>query len=143
VLDIYESLLRNMTFSQGRDGHDDAEVRKTQSEVKWRVEHAQILVSQSSLGCSASRERLEMAGLTWGLWMQRLEDIERMGRLGIIASFQPTHGASYSTYWLHIFSAMMADLSGLSTATSDMGYAEKRIGSERIKGAYAWRSLLE
>lgn len=45
VLDIYESLLRNMTFSQGRDGHDDAEVRKTQAEVKWRVEHAQILVS--------------------------------------------------------------------------------------------------
>ncbi|GAA5989840.1 hypothetical protein JCM10908_002341 [Rhodotorula pacifica] len=91
VLDIYESLLRNMTFSQGRDGNDDAEVRKTQAVVKWRVEHAQIL---------------------------RLEDIERMGRLGIIASFQPTH------------------------ATSDMGYAEKRIGSDRIKGAYAWRSLL-
>lgn len=28
-------------------------------------------------------------------------------------------------------------------ATSDMGYAEQRIGSERIKGAYAWRSLLK
>ncbi|GAA5862715.1 hypothetical protein JCM3774_001894 [Rhodotorula dairenensis] len=92
VLDIYESLLRNMTFSQGRDGNDDVQVRKTQAQVKWRVEHAQIL---------------------------RVEDIERMGRLGIIASFQPTH------------------------ATSDMGYAEQRIGSERIKGAYAWRSLLE
>lgn len=24
-----------------------------------------------------------------------------------------------------------------------MGYAEKRIGLERIKGAYAWRSLIE
>ncbi|BGP58099.1 hypothetical protein JCM8202v2_005756 [Rhodotorula sphaerocarpa] len=92
VLDIYESLLRNMTFARGRDGNDDAEVRWTQAQVKWRVEHAQIL---------------------------RLEDIERMGRLGIIASFQPTH------------------------ATSDMGYAEQRIGSDRIKGAYAWRSLID
>lgn len=41
-----------------------------------------------------------------------------MGRLGVIASVQPTH------------------------ATSDMGYAETRIGSERIKGAYAWQSLI-
>ncbi|GEM11521.1 amidohydrolase family protein [Rhodotorula toruloides] len=92
VLDIYESLLRNLTFTDGRDGTDIAEVRKTQERVRWRVEHAQIMTP---------------------------EDIERMGRLGIIASFQPTH------------------------ATSDMGYAEQRIGAERIKGAYAWRSLLE
>ncbi|KDE05903.1 hypothetical protein MVLG_03716 [Microbotryum lychnidis-dioicae p1A1 Lamole] len=45
------------------------------------------------------------------------DDIARTGRLGIISSVQPTH------------------------ATSDMSYAEKRIGSERIKGAYAWASL--
>lgn len=92
VLDIYESLLRNMTFSQGRDGYDDAEVRKTQGEVKWRVEHAQILVSHRPRAVpipGASRD----GGLTWDPCMQRLEDIERMGRLGIIASFQPTHGA--------------------------------------------------
>lgn len=42
-----------------------------------------------------------------------------MGRLGVIASVQPTH------------------------ATSDMGYAETRIGRERIKGAYAWQSLIK
>ncbi|SDA05261.1 BZ3501_MvSof-1269-A2-R1_Chr12-1g03245 [Microbotryum saponariae] len=45
------------------------------------------------------------------------DDIARTGRLGIISSMQPTH------------------------ATSDMSYAEKRIGPERIKGAYAWASL--
>ncbi|WWD00123.1 hypothetical protein V866_007031 [Kwoniella sp. B9012] len=46
------------------------------------------------------------------------EDIERAARLGVIASVQPTH------------------------ATSDMWYAEDRLGPERIKGAYAWRSYL-
>ena len=47
------------------------------------------------------------------------EDIKRYRELGIIASMQPTH------------------------ATSDMPWAEKRLGSQRIKGAYAWRSLLD
>ncbi|WRT65197.1 uncharacterized protein IL334_002140 [Kwoniella shivajii] len=47
-----------------------------------------------------------------------MEDIERAARLGVIASVQPTH------------------------ATSDMWYAEDRLGPERIKGAYAWRSYL-
>lgn len=47
----------------------------------------------------------------------RLQDIERFGKLGVIASMQPTH------------------------ATSDMPWAEDRVGPERIKGAYAWRSL--
>ncbi|WVR04266.1 hypothetical protein IAU60_001266 [Kwoniella sp. DSM 27419] len=46
------------------------------------------------------------------------DDIKRAARLGIIASVQPTH------------------------ATSDMWYAEDRIGPERIKGAYAWRTYL-
>jgi predicted amidohydrolase YtcJ len=45
-------------------------------------------------------------------------DIPRFGRLGVIASMQPTH------------------------ATSDMRWAEQRIGPERLKGAYAWRTLL-
>ena len=42
----------------------------------------------------------------------------RFAREGVIASVQPTH------------------------ATSDMGWAEKRLGSERIRGAYAWRTLV-
>jgi predicted amidohydrolase YtcJ len=46
-------------------------------------------------------------------------DIPRFAQLGVIASMQPTH------------------------CTSDMPWAEKRIGPERIKGAYAWRSVLK
>jgi predicted amidohydrolase YtcJ len=45
------------------------------------------------------------------------EDFPRFAKLGVIASMQPTH------------------------ATSDMAWAEKRIGPERLKGAYAWRSV--
>ncbi|HEX8242146.1 MAG TPA: amidohydrolase [Longimicrobium sp.] len=47
-----------------------------------------------------------------------LSDIPRFRQLGVIASMQPTH------------------------ATSDMRWAEQRIGPERIRGAYAWRTLL-
>jgi predicted amidohydrolase YtcJ len=43
-----------------------------------------------------------------------LEDIPRFADLGVIASYQPTH------------------------ATSDMYWAEDRVGPERIRGAYAW-----
>ena len=45
-------------------------------------------------------------------------DFGRIARDGIIASMQPTH------------------------ATSDMYWAEERLGPERIKGAYAWRTVL-
>jgi len=47
-----------------------------------------------------------------------LDDIARFAPLGVIASMQPTH------------------------ATSDMGWAEQRVGPERIKGAYAWQRYL-
>ena len=47
------------------------------------------------------------------------EDIPRFSEMDVIASMQPTH------------------------ATSDMPWAEARLGPERIKGAYAWRSLLD
>ncbi|MFZ5444815.1 MAG: amidohydrolase [Myxococcota bacterium] len=45
-------------------------------------------------------------------------DVERFARSGIIASFQPTH------------------------ATSDMPWAPTRLGPERTRFAYAWRSVL-
>jgi predicted amidohydrolase YtcJ len=45
-------------------------------------------------------------------------DFPRLAQHGIIASMQPTH------------------------ATSDMPWAEARVGPERIKGAYAWRTVL-
>jgi predicted amidohydrolase YtcJ len=47
-----------------------------------------------------------------------LDDIPRFATLGVIPSMQGSH------------------------QTSDMGWAEARVGPERIKGAYAWRSLL-
>ena len=46
-------------------------------------------------------------------------DIARFKQLDLIASMQPTH------------------------ATSDMNMALDRIGAERLKGAYAWRSFLD
>jgi len=45
-------------------------------------------------------------------------DLPRFAKLGVIASMQPTH------------------------ATSDMPWAEARVGAERIRGAYAWHTLL-
>lgn len=48
-----------------------------------------------------------------------LDDIPRFAKSGIIPSMQPTH------------------------ATSDMDWAEKRLGPERIAGAYAWRTFLD
>ena len=45
-------------------------------------------------------------------------DVPRLAKHGIIASMQPTH------------------------ATSDMDWAERRVGHERIRGGYAWRTVL-
>ena len=46
------------------------------------------------------------------------EDVPRFAKLGVIPSMQATH------------------------QTSDMRWAETRVGPQRIRGAYAWRSLL-
>ncbi|HRT48633.1 MAG TPA: amidohydrolase [Bacteroidales bacterium] len=60
-----------------------------------------------------SRHRIEHA--------QTLQqsDIPRFGQLGVIASMQPTH------------------------CITDKNFYEKRVGYERSKGAYVWRSLLD
>jgi predicted amidohydrolase YtcJ len=47
------------------------------------------------------------------------DDIPRFARLGVLPSMQPVHCAS------------------------DMFWAEARLGPERVKGAYAWRSILD
>lgn len=47
------------------------------------------------------------------------DDVARLVATHAIASMQPTH------------------------ATSDMPWAEQRIGKQRIKGAYAWRTMLD
>ncbi|MGI4842242.1 MAG: amidohydrolase [Janthinobacterium lividum] len=61
---------------------------------------------------AGQRHRIEHAQVV------TLDDIPRFKSLGIIPSMQPTH------------------------ATSDKNMAETRVGPERIKGAYAWRSFL-
>jgi predicted amidohydrolase YtcJ len=65
---------------------------KAPGELRFRIEHAQILDPA---------------------------DIPRFAQLGVIAAMQPTH------------------------ATSDMPWAGVRLGSERLRGAYAWRSLYQ
>lgn len=53
------------------------------------------------------------------LQVVRPSDLPRVRRMGVIASMQPTH------------------------ATSDMPWAEARLGEERLDGAYAWQSVLD
>ncbi len=77
VLDVYDEALA----SRGA----------RQRDVRFRVEHAQVLAPS---------------------------DIPRFKALGVLPVMQATH------------------------CTSDMGWAEERLGSGRIKGAYAWRSLI-
>ncbi|MFF3286417.1 amidohydrolase [Streptomyces sp. NPDC003023] len=67
----------------------------------------------STVGDQGLRHRIEHAQII------SLDDIPRFKRLGIIASMQPVH------------------------ATDDMNMAETRVGPDRIKGGYAWRSLLD
>ncbi|KAF9792984.1 amidohydrolase 3 [Thelephora terrestris] len=62
---------------------------------------------------TALRPRLEHAQF------MRKQDMTRLGKLGVIASVQPTH------------------------AISDMWYAESRLGPERVKGLYAFRSIID
>ena len=64
-------------------------------------------------GAMALRNRVEHTQVV------ALEDIPRFKALDVIASMQPIH------------------------ATSDMNMAEDRVGTERIKGAYAWRTFLD
>ena len=74
------------------DAYEAAAAKQPGVDLRLRVEHAQIMTPR---------------------------DVERLAKMGVIASMQPTH------------------------ATSDMPWAEQRIGPERIEGAYAWRSVLD
>ena len=73
-----------------------------------------VLAAYAAAGVTAPlRFRIEHAQVV------ALADLPRFAQLGVIASMQPTH------------------------ATSDSPWAEQRVGTERIKGAYAWRRMLE
>jgi len=72
--------------------HSYAEQLKGKNDLRWRVEHAQVV---------------------------NKDDFNLFGKYSIIPSVQPTH------------------------ATSDMYWAEDRLGKERLKGAYAYQQLLQ
>jgi predicted amidohydrolase YtcJ len=88
-------------------------------------------ISIHAIGDRANRESLDFfdrafaAGLASRAGRHRIEhaqvvtpaDVPRFAALGIIASMQPGH------------------------AVEDMAWAEQRLGGDRIKGAYAWRTL--
>ena len=63
-----------------------------QTDLRWRVEHAQIIEPS---------------------------DIPRFNTLGVIPSMQPSH------------------------AIGDLHFAPSRLGSDRLVGAYAWKSLID
>jgi len=73
----------------------------------------EVEYAYSTVGGENLRHRMEHAQIV------ALTDIPRFKTLNVIPSMQPTH------------------------ATSDMNMAEARIGPERLKGAYAWRSFLD
>lgn len=117
---------------------DDTENRGlrmyTQDEVNAKVKKANDLgfqVGIHAIGDFGNRQSLDAFEYSQGRMPSplrnrvehaqiiALDDIPRFAELGVIASMQATH------------------------ATSDMNMAEDRIGSERLKGAYAWRKLLE
>lgn len=72
-----------------------------------------IAYSKSVNGNQGLRNRIEHAQIV------SLDDIPRFKELDVIASMQPTH------------------------ATSDKNMAEDRVGSQRIKGGYAWQTFLD
>ena len=72
-----------------------------------------LIAGQADFQDNPGRHRVEHVQII------AVEDIPRMAQHGIIASMQPIH------------------------ATSDMRWAEDRVGSERLAGAYAWQRILE
>ncbi len=79
-----------------------------------RANHETLLAYADALrGPNGRRFRIEHAQVI------APNDFAMFGRYDIIASMQPTH------------------------ATSDMPWAELRLGSERLRGAYAWQTFLK
>lgn len=78
-----------------------------------RISLDAFAATRSANGVRERRDRIEHAQVV------ALEDFARFAALGVIASMQPSH------------------------ETTDMRWAEQRIGPERAKGAYAWATFLK
>ncbi|HEY5611043.1 MAG TPA: amidohydrolase, partial [Thermoanaerobaculia bacterium] len=97
-------------------------------DVTRRAKAAGFQVNTHAIGDRGVRvaiDAYEKAGMTAAdrariehLQVIALEDLPRLAKSGILSSMQPTH------------------------ATSDMYWAEARLGTERVRGAYAWRKVL-
>jgi predicted amidohydrolase YtcJ len=100
-------------------------------EARVRTAHARgFQVATHAIGDRANRLALDVYERVFGqgLWRARPRiehaqvfapaDLPRVGGLGVVASMQPLH------------------------ATSDGPWAARRLGRERMAGAYAWRALL-
>lgn len=116
------------------DDHDNSGLLLTEPAVlEARIRSATekgFQVSTHAIGDRANAVTLDIYKRVFGgaAWRHRPRiehaqvvaeaDLDRFAPEGVIASMQPTH------------------------ATSDMPWAEARVGPERIRGAYAWQTLL-
>lgn len=122
------ALLGPYSDDPGNDGLMRASIEHLR-DVSSRARKAGFQVGTHAIGDRAVRNALEAyeeAGVDASdrfriehLQVMALEDLPRLVRMKVIASMQPTH------------------------ATSDMPWAEQRIGPKRILGAYLWRTILD
>lgn len=128
MLEDYSDAAGGGGLARGLLMMDDAAMR---SKIRTAIEHG-YQVCVHAIGDAANRQVLD--AFEWAYreaggrqlrhriehaQIVALSDLPRFKSLDLIASMQPTH------------------------ATTDMNVAEAYIGSERIKGAYAWRTFLE
>ncbi|MEZ0229101.1 MAG: amidohydrolase, partial [Planctomycetota bacterium] len=122
-------LLQPYSDEPGTSGLTKLSKEEIAGAARLCIEHGWQLCIHA-IGDAANREVLEVyeevlgdrKDLRWRVEHAQLvdpADFHRFAKLGVIASMQPTH------------------------ATSDMRWAENRLGSKRLAGAYAWRSLLD
>ena len=99
------------------------------TELAQRVINGGFQIAIHAIGDAGNRTTLDLIESTQASPSERHriehaqvihpQDIPRFASLGVIASMQPPH------------------------AVEDMTWAEDRLGSERVKGAYAWRALVD
>ncbi|MGH8515370.1 MAG: amidohydrolase, partial [Gammaproteobacteria bacterium] len=125
-------LLEPYADKPGDTGHNTTSVEEIREASKLAIQHGYQMCVHA-IGDRANRETLNIfeeafkanpdkKDLRWRVEHAQhlsLPDIPRSGRLGVIASMQPYH------------------------AIDDGRWAEKRIGKERAKTTYAFRSLLD
>ncbi len=104
--------------------------RTALAKIIGKAKGCEVQVATHAIGDHGNREVLDAYAEAWRgekdpghRWriehaqVLSAEDLPRLALLGVIASVQPTH------------------------ATSDMPWAEDRVGPDRIQGSYAWRKL--